>query len=371
VTNSYQNEKKITIPYVNVNDKKSDLSAKSIYTIDNPSDSVFLVLSRINVNNVENDYESKAVLGIANDIYCNKDNLYVTGNVYVKNDTATSDEATTNQVNSNINNFNWSVNNPDTQIVKVDIKNGLNFVATATVKGCINNQYSLDEYEDNLRVATTIYSDTNSKKDTNNLYVLDSSLNELGTIKGFAKGENIEAVQYVDGYAYVITYEETDPLFVMDLQNPENPKILGSVKINGFSSMLVPIDSNTILGIGYNDDENGIKLALFDVSNKAKPKVLDSKVIENADSTVQYSPKALVCNTQRDNYTIPVTFWEDDYADSKGGEVTFSINEGKIKIENTYKSDKLEYGEHCVFVNDNIYILDSCSPNEIDCTNYS
>jgi hypothetical protein len=77
------------------------------------------------------------------------------------------------------------------------------------------------------------------------------------------------------------------------------------------------------------------------------------------------------CNTQRDNYTIPVTFWEDDYADSKGGEVTFSINEGKIKIENTYKSDKLEYGEHCVFVNDNIYILDSCSPNEIDCTNYS
>ena len=84
--------------------------------------------------------------------------------------------------------------------------------------------------------------------------MLDSGLNQIGAVEGFAKDESIKAVRYMGDTAYVITYEETDPLFVIDLSTPSDPQILGKVKISGFSTMLVPIDENTVLGIGYNTD---------------------------------------------------------------------------------------------------------------------
>ncbi len=394
------NGKKITCPVGEDNkdfsyDRENNkISPENIYTIDNPSDSSFSVISRVNINDMENDKESKAVLGAANEIYCNLNNLYIAGDVYVNTHTATGDEATADQpmvidtINNNTisNNISWSVNNPDTQIVKINIENGLDIIATATVKGAIDNQYSFDEYKDNLRVATTVYGD----KDTNYLYVLDSNLGELGTVKSFGKGESIKAVKYVNDYAYVITYKETDPLFVINLSDPQKPEIMGKVKIDGFSSMLVPIDDNKLLGIGYHTDidedegefTDGVKLVLFDVSNKAKPKVLDTKVFENSYSTVQENPRALVVNESRGNYTIPITFekeikvydeefneWYDDWEEN-GGQVTFSIKNNKIVVENKYKSDKLETGEYCVFVDDNIYIL-GYESGDIDCVAYN
>lgn len=373
---------------------KKEIAPENIYTIDNPSDSSFSVISRVNVQNMDNDNETKAVLGVADDIYCNLDNLYIAGNVYVNDNPASGDEATEDQLMDNINSntvgraesFSWSVNNPDTQIVKINIEKGLDIVATATVKGAINDQYSFDEYKGNLRVATTVF----DKKDTNYMYVLDSNLGELGTVESFAKGESIRAVNYVNDYAYVITYRETDPLFVMDLSNPQKPKIMGSVKIDGFSSMLVPIDDNTLLGIGYHTSINedvgeftdGTKLVLFDVSDKTKPKVLDTKVFKNSSSTVQSNPRALVVNKQRGNYTIPITYekeykyydkdykeWFEDWKCS-GGQVTFSIKNNKLVVENRYKTEKFEYAEYCLFVDDNVYIIGD-EPGQIDCVAYN
>ena len=222
------------------------------------------------------------------------------------------------------------------------------------------------------------------------MYVLDSNLGELGTVESFAKGESIRAVNYVNDYAYVITYRETDPLFVMDLSNPQKPKIMGSVKIDGFSSMLVPIDDNTLLGIGYHTNINedvgeftdGTKLVLFDVSDKTKPKVLDTKVFKNSSSAVQSNPRALVVNKQRGNYTIPITYekeykyydkdykeWFEDWKCS-GGQVTFSIKNNKLVVENRYKTEKFEYAEYCLFVDDNVYIIGD-EPGQIDCVAYN
>lgn len=94
----------------------------------------------------------------------------------------------------------------------------------------------MDEYAGNFRIATTA-SDEKSN-DINKLYVFDSSLKKLGEIEGFAKGESIQAVRFSGNTAYVITYENTDPLFVIDLSNPQKPKIKGSVKISGFQQIL-------------------------------------------------------------------------------------------------------------------------------------
>ena len=156
----------------------------------------------------------------------------------------------------------------------------------------------MDEYNGNFRIATTKY-DKNSNQ-ISNVYVLDKDLKKLGETDDFAKGEDIHAVRFSGDTAYVITFEYTDPLFVIDLSNPKKPIIKGSVKISGFSTNLIPIDSDTLLGIGTaNDFSNpyarGIKFALFDVSDPQKPTVLDKRLkILRARRTTPIKPFLLI-----------------------------------------------------------------------------
>ena len=201
-------------------------------------------------------------------------------------------------------------------------------------------------------------------RDCNNLYILDKNLKMTGSVTNFAVEESIKAVRYIGDTAYVITYEETDPLFVIDLKNPSKPKILGKVKISGFSTMLVPVDDNTILGIGYHtqdedDDidmeiEEGMKLVLFDVSDKSRPKVLDTKIYKNCYSAVQDDPKALLVNFERNDYTIPI----NDEDTLRGGTLNFRVENGKIKVIDRYTSMKFDdETERCAYVGNTIYLF--------------
>ena len=129
----------------------------------------------------------------------------------------------------------------------------------------------------------------------NNLYVLDSYLNKIGEVSGLAPNESIKSVRYIGDMAYVVTFKQVDPLFAIDLKNPQNPQVLGQLKIPGFSEYLHPIDESTLLGLGYDTattDEgdtfiNGIKLSLFDVSNPKSPKEIKAIKIAGEGS---YSP---------------------------------------------------------------------------------
>ena len=218
-----------------------------------------------------------------------------------------------------------------------------------------------------------------ANKETNRLFIFDKDLKETGKTPEFATGESIKAVRYIGDTAYVITYEETDPLFVIDTADARNPKILGEVKISGFSTMLVPVDDNTLLGIGYHtqdeDDgidmeiQEGVKLALFDVTDKANPKVLDEKIFKNYESEVQYNPKALLVNFERNDYTIPYSRYienDDDYY-TKYGVINFKVENKKIKIVDEYESNVFGNSddnydaslERCAYVGDNIYMLGS------------
>ena len=303
--------------------------------------------------------ESKSILGGVDDIYCNENHMYIYSTVW--DDANRGDD--------------WSGSyNVSTQILKVDLTDGLGFTAYASVKGQVDDQYALDEYDGNLRIATTTY-DYLDGNDSNHLFVLDDSLNVIGSVNGFAENESIKAVRYMGDTAYVITYEQTDPLFVIDLSAPTAPAILGEVKISGFSTMLVPIDENTLLGIGYHtEDEDyttlevqeGLKLALFDVSDKANPKVLDSKSYLYCDSMVQYNPKALVYNPDRNDFIIPLNYsnwghydsakqeyvYVDDYY---GGVLNFRVDGGKLNEISRYKTD-YDAVDRCVYVGDTIYM---------------
>lgn len=156
----------------------------------------------------------------------------------------------------------------------------MEYKGKGTVAGYPLNQFSMDEHEGYLRIATT----QQTKDGTaNNIYVLDEKMNVAGKIKGLAPGETIFAARFMGDRAYLVTFETMDPLFAIDLSNPKKPRVLGELKIPGFSNYLHPLDDKHLLGIGQDTEvgeyegrefvsTKGLKLAIFDVSNVNKPK---------------------------------------------------------------------------------------------------
>ncbi|MCX4275311.1 MAG: beta-propeller domain-containing protein, partial [Candidatus Gastranaerophilales bacterium] len=134
-----------------------------------------------------------------------------------------------------------------------------------------------DEYDGNLRVATTNGYDEESE---NQLYILDENLKEIGKIENLAKGEKIYSVRFIGKIGYIVTFKQIDPLFVIDLSNPTAPVVKGELKIPGYSSYMHPYDETHIIGIGYNTKSNGyggvtnanMKMSMFDVSDLENPK---------------------------------------------------------------------------------------------------
>lgn len=322
------------LPKTKINSAEKNLSPKDICIVNDSNSESLLIVSEIDILSKENTVVSKAIAGAGTNIYCNENNLYIANSIW-------DDQNQAHRLKdiSPILKFN-------TEIYKIDITSGIKFTAKATVSGAVNNQFSMDEYAGNFRIATTA-SDEKSN-DINKLYVFDSSLKKLGEIDGFAKGESIQAVRFSGNTAYVITYENTDPLFVIDLSNPQKPEIKGGVKISGFSTNLIPISSNQLLGIGYADDNtnpytDGIKFALFDVSNPQKPTVLDSKVIHNATSEAQDNHKAILVNG-KSSFVIP---YEDDNFENgytvnlKAGSIAFEVKDNKINISKKYATKVL------------------------------
>lgn len=322
------------LPKTKINSAEKSLSPKDICIVNDSNSESFLIVSEIDILSKKNTVVSKAIAGAGTNIYCNENNLYIANSIWDDQNQAHRLKDITPILKFN------------TEIYKIDITSGIKFTAKATVSGAVNNQFSMDEYAGNFRIATTA-SDEKSN-DINKLYVFDSSLKKLGEIEGFAKGESIQAVRFSGNTAYVITYENTDPLFVIDLSNPQKPKIKGSVKISGFSTNLIPISSNQLLGIGYADDNtnpytDGIKFVLFDVSNPQKPTVLDSKVIHNATSEAQDNHKAILVNG-KSSFVIP---YEDDNFENgytvnlKAGSIAFEVKDNKINISKKYATKVL------------------------------
>lgn len=313
--------------YGGEDDELTVLPASSIMYGESVTNSNCLVLSAININKMERTADTKAFFGCSSDIYCSYNNMYI------------------------------SLWGADSQIVKVELtENEIKFACSVTVDGDIHNQFSMNEKDGYFRVAT-------SDKKGNNLLVFDNKLNLVGSVTGFAEGEDIKSVNYIDDMAYVITYEEIDPLFAIDVSNPTNPVIKGSLEITGFSSQLVPIDDNTLLGIGY---EDGVKLVLFDISNPLDLKALDTYVIADAYSNAQYEHKAITINREK-NY-LAIDYYEDDeYGHAvKNCVLVLNTENKKINILEDYEVDLLKINEYddckverTTYIGDTLYALDS------------
>lgn len=260
------------------------------------------------------------ILGNGSNVYASLENLYVAAPDWSY---TWSDSEGSSQEKTNVYRFEYE-------------GNGTVFRAQGSVPGHILNQFSMDESGETFRIATTTNpiwrGEGQVTKSANNLYVLTSgNMETVGSVTDIAPGESIYSVRFMGNRAYMVTFKQVDPLFVIDLSSPRSPKILGKLKIPGYSNYLHPVDENHILGFGKEVDESidkdkvhsddavyftavlGMKLALFDVTDVENPKEIHKEVIgqRNTDSPLLFDHKALLFDKERGLLSFPVTVYEN------------------------------------------------------------
>ena len=174
--------------------------------------------------------------------------------------------------------------------------------------------------------------------------MLDDKLQTVGVLENLAVGEQIYSARFVGDRAYLVTYKQTDPLFAIDLKDPVAPKVLGELKIPGYSTYLHPYADNLLLGFGRDTETNtsgaiinkGLKLGLFDVTNPSAPKELDSFVTGDqfSDSIALYDHKAFLASSAKNLISIPAVLKTGSYGDKVefSGALVFGITDNKIKL---------------------------------------
>ena len=223
--------------------------------------------------------------------------------------------------------YNYSDSGYYTEIYKFDIqKSGdISYSAKTKAEGSTINQYSLDEKDGHLRVAL-------HEDDGSFVAIFDEKLNKIGESGRLAKNEIMYASRFIGDKAYLVTYRNTDPLFVIDLSDETKPKVLGELKIPGYSVYLHPYDENHLIGIGVDTEEEmrrdingriiwttayitGMKLALFDVSDVKNPREISKIKIGDSYTTsaILTNPKALLFSKEKQLLAIPVNNYADEY----------------------------------------------------------
>ncbi len=234
-----------------------------------------LIVSSLSVNSPEEVRDTVMILDNGSEAYMGEDSLYL----YRANYRGMTDT---------------------TEIAKFSLTAGyMSGEAAVSVRGTITDTFAIHEKDRKLRVLTT---DTSGRERENCLFLLDEGLRLTGKLTGIAAGESIYAARYLGDMAYFITYRNTDPLFAADLSDEKDPKLVGELKITGFSEYLHFWGEDKLLGIGYETDpetggQKGLKLVMFDMSDPANLKVLGSRVLKDAAySPALYDYKAVLAD---------------------------------------------------------------------------
>ncbi|NLT58970.1 MAG: hypothetical protein GXX99_08420 [Clostridiales bacterium] len=271
----------------------------------------------------------------------------------------------------------------ETSISRFSVKDGrVGYIGSGNVYGNINDQFSLDEYKGYLRVATSA-----GWPSVNHLFVLDENMEVCGKVLGYAPDERIYSARFMGDRGYVVTFRETDPLFVFDLSDPRDPKITGELKVPGFSNYLHPVSEHVLLGVGYDvgdliyrapdgsetvvgQRQGGIKLSLFDVSDMGKPREISTLVLgSGGHSELMYNHKAAMFKADEGLLAFPTSL----YANS-GGEGAFDgialisyagdklSERGRLAYVNPYDSYKgsgncMYVGMRAIYIGDTLYFL--------------
>ena len=245
--------------------------------------------------------------------------------------------------------------------------NGLNVIARAkgTVPGYVLDQFSMDEYSDYFRVATTrtsFVAEGTKIRPTpmNGIYILNMDLEIVGKLEDLAPGERIYAARYMGNIMYLVTFRRVDPLFGIDLSDPKNPKVLGYLKIPGYSEYLHPYKEKYLIGIGMDVDEEtnrvkGMKISLFDISNITDIKEISTITIGGPGtwSPILHDHKAFMINNEKGYFAIPI------YTE-KGSSAAYIIDiiEGKLSIRGFINHNGVE---RVIYIDNYLYTISKAS----------
>lgn len=267
-----------------------------------------------------------------------------------------------------------------TAIIKFKLEGmKVGYAGSGEVPGYLLNQFAMDEYQGNLRVATTVW-----EKNSNSLYILDPSLNIMGSVENLAKGETIYSVRFIKDNGYVVTYRTMDPLFVFDLSDPKKPVLTGELKVPGFSSYLHPIGDDLLLGIGadtydiYRKDssgkevvigtqQGGLKFSLFDISDKGMPKEISKYVVGDAGtwSELLNNHKAIMIDPFNENAAIDAYIqYENGQKVSGQGAVIINYDGKKLTLKGILESkssgvygNDIPYARRILYIGDELYYV--------------
>ena len=312
------------------------------------SDSI-LTVNAINFRDADEPVSRESITGSGYGVYMSHNALYI---------------AMPNYLGYNSNNLNvarFSINGDK-----------IGYSGSAAVEGSINDQFSMDEYDGNFRIATSSWQSAN-----NNLYVLDGNMDICGSVLGYAPGERIYSTRFMGSRGYVVTFRETDPLFVFDLSDPTAPKITGELKVPGFSEYLHPVSESVLLGFGRDvvdiirrdtsgkefvtgQSTGGLKVSLFDVSNAGLPKELDTLIFgDYGYSELLYNHKAAMFKPDESFVAFAAELymgndWEADFV----GALLISYKDNKLsergRISNTENGC---YGNRLVYIGNTLYYM--------------
>jgi uncharacterized secreted protein with C-terminal beta-propeller domain len=346
------------IPYMldsTAGKQATELPIKDIMVMPCPIQPGYLILSAINVRN-NSHVEVEAITASGSIVYMNETALYIA--------TAHSD------------------NHTDITKFKIDGMN-IGYAGSGQVAGYMKNQFGMDEYQGNLRIATTTW------EEGNNIFVLDPSMTTIGSLAGLAEGETIYATRFMGDKAYVVTFVQTDPLFVLDMSDPTAPRVTGELKVPGFSNYLHPIANDVLLGIGMETrtlierDANGrerevgvrtggIKLSLFDVSDMGKPRELTSLTVGDSGAHTEAldNHKAVMIDMAKGlvAFHANLGYFDDgrkvNYEDTKAGALVFSFKDNQLaqKALLSYQKPKvygpfIPYGTRTVYIGSTLYYV--------------
>ena len=249
------------------------------------------IIASYNLNEVDSKIKVQSYLMDVENAYISENNMYLIDNGYSGGRSVELADIYGIKGVFGLSDLNYETVTSDSTIYKFNFKDDgtVEYQTKNTVKGRTIDQFSLDEQDGNLRIA--LYTSDGSR-----IVVLDNNLKQIGETMNLAEGEKMYSARFMGDRAYLVTYKTVDPLFSIDLSDPTNPKVLGELKIPGYSTYLQPYDENHIIGFGFQTEEivrrnsqgrviststtiTGMKMALFDVSDISNPKVLSEQII--------------------------------------------------------------------------------------------
>ncbi len=310
--------------------------------------------------------DTASLLGGTNNVYCSK------GNIILANTESNSSEGVEDGQTYSSN---------KTVVSRLEISQGnIQYKATGEVEGALENQFFIDEHNGYFRFVTTVNKIKAIKKSFENtdddvvyvleefdntsawLTVLDSELKKVGEIGDLAKGERVYSVRFMGDIAYFVTFRQTDPLFSADLSDPANPKILGELKIPGFSEYMYPYGDGLLLGFGMDADENtgrtkDLKLSMFNITDPANVTEQDKTIVDGFTySPALYNHKAMLVSPDKNLIGFAATgnYYYTKYMIYEYTGTGFNCK-AELTVDNDYKYAMDDV--RGLFIGDNFYVI--------------